>query len=188
MTNVRLAVNIALVPRPEYVQPFLEFNRALQIRGEEQIVLGAECCVPHLTIAMAVLTQGEREEVHAYLNTLNQNIEVTFNSLQIVQRAPDQLVHWMPEDAAHLTQLHGQVKSILPAEPHLANATHFSTPVNESTIQYVRKFSQGELPYVPHVTMGYGEWGMAPQFPHISTWRWGMFELGNHCTCRREIL
>ncbi len=191
-----IAVDVVLLPELSVAQWAIQINHGLVRNHDSQIVLDAEHCLPHISLAMGCIESRDIEDITHILETLAQAhplLQVqaagiatstnakgrTVSSLGIAKTQSLQRFH---EDIMH------HMKPFFRYDV-TEDMLYGEKPVADTTLAWIRDYpnKSGFSRFLPHITLGYGnvEECSYPQLIGIS--RLAVCHLGNHCTCRRIL-
>jgi hypothetical protein len=192
----RRAIDIVLLPDASTTACAINLSEDL-LKGKDatRLILNQQNRLPHISLAMGVITETDMEQLTTGLAAMAESIYTQTLRTMRVKSQPD------PTDAIALVDLertdellavHEQAMKLLtPIRSKNVTANDFadSLPDNSGTIDWVREF-EGSAAYQrfsPHITLGYGHLPN-PAFPEtFLADRLAVCHLGEHCTCS-EIL
>lgn len=190
----QIAVDIVLLPEQAVSDWAIETNRALVRQGNTEIRLHAQTCLPHVSLAMGVLSSDDIPEMAERLTGAWQEHpvnELESLGIAVIKNHRGRFISSLAlKPTACLQQLHEYIMQT--AAPYLGHnnveAHMFSgdDPIAETAIQWVSAYDQKAAfqDFQPHITLGYGT-------PQVDTYpdtfhpcALALCHLGNHCTCR----
>lgn len=191
----RIAVDVVLLPSPEMAERAIEANRGLLEGGAGRIVLATDDCLPHISLAMGCIDEGDIAGVDRILRTIAQKYPLGHLSAVGIRTeansAGDKVSAFEIERTDTLQSLHEEVMREL--EPYLSYDVTpdmvFSGTAGESTLLWIKNYpgkSSFER-FSPHITIGYGQ-ANDSSFPiEFAVSELALCHLGNHCTCRKIL-
>jgi len=192
----RLAVDVVLLPDPAVADLAVAVNRCLVDRFGSEILLDAESCLPHVSLAMGCMDPMDGDAAGAALRRIAEAMPpvtlTVIGTAVLVSEKGRKTSSLLIDKTEPLQRMHEQL--ILDLQPLLTHAPtesmfHGGGPISASTLAWVRGFpAQSSLArFWPHITLGYGE---APpidrSFSFVAS-ALALCHLGNHCTCRRVL-
>jgi 2'-5' RNA ligase len=190
------AVDVVLLPDGTMVDRAIEANRKLIGQFGGKIVLNKENCLPHVSLAMGCIDEGDLDATGEILKNIAKKTPVL--ELRIVgvwtttNSAGERVSAFGIEKAKGLQLLHEEVMEKLTS--YLSydvtrEMIYDSGQVSESTLLWIREYREKSsfANLSPHITIGYGQMENIPLPMEFAASRLALCHLGNHCTCR-EIL
>ena len=193
----KIAIDIALIPPLEILNRLIEINRSLQT-SKQELSLGLESTLPHLSISMGVIDEEKIPELWKKISSLAETIaplHFKSNSIRIALRA-DGVSKISDIDCEHtkeMQQLHEKVIAITKSYFGSKASLDMFIPsafLRESSAAYINDSwpnkSMGN--YDPHITLGLGEpknLGLNLDF-YLS--RLTICHLGAYTTCAKVLL
>lgn len=193
----RIAVDVVLLPEEAMAERAIWINTQLVAGHGSGIVLDAQTCLPHVTLAMgcierdAVETVGASVEAAAGEHPLDRlvvtGVVTSVNArgelasmFAIARTQPIQTLH------EHVTETM-QEYFTYDVRPQMI---YGDEDVAESTLAWIRTFREKSSfgAFFPHITLGYGPVTEPMTFPmEFKAARLALCHLGNHCTCRKVL-
>ncbi len=193
----RIAVDIVLLPDAAMTERALRANTLLVQQSGSEIVLSADDCLPHVSLAMGCIESGRIRAVHTVLQDLARDhplgelvvtgIVTTLNA-QGRQNSSFALANTVALQALHEDVTH-RMQDYFSYDP-TPEMIYGGGPVAESTLAWIRTFREKSSfgVFFPHITIGYGPVCEAMTFPlRLGASRLALCHLGNHCTCRKIL-
>lgn len=199
------AVDIVLLPGGKIVYKVIRLNRQLLARFDTahreefgaEIVLDEENCLPHISLAMGCIEEGDIFTIAKVLTSIAKENPV--GKLQVIgvrvsENARGERVSSLEVVRTEkLQRLHEKIMEQM--EPYFSydvteDMLYPSGEIAESTLDWIRNYrlksSFGN--FWPHITLGYGVMGDA-EFPvKLDISKFALCHLGNHCTCRKILV
>lgn len=189
-----LAVDVVLIPTREIVRLAVEMNRSLPESAQEDYLLDAKTCVPHISLLMGLVLRDQLGEVSRKLN----NVAKKFSSLKlhatgfVASPHPDgkMFSSLVVEKSPNLQKLHETVlKELKPlfSWDGVEKEMFYSPPtVKEISSFWVQGFIKNSVQekYKPHVSLGFGELKKGFRPVQFIASKLALCHLGNYCTCR----
>ena len=192
----RLAVDVVLLPDPVVAEQAMAINHSLVERFGSEIVLDAETCLPHISLAMGCIDPKDLDAIGRILRQLaleNPPEELTVIGVAVITHARGRKVSSLLIDKTEpLQRLHEEVMGRL--SPFFTYDVtgpmlYGKGPISDTTLAWIRNFScKSSLDFFwPHITLGYGEAPAIDQPVSFVAPSLALCHLGNHCTCRRVL-
>jgi 2'-5' RNA ligase len=190
------AVDVVLLPSAEIVYKVIKLNAQLVEKFGARIVLNEENCLPHISLAMGCIEEGDTSEITNILTDIaktNPIGELRITGVRISQNARGENVSSFEiERTSKLQKLHEEIME--------ATEPYFSYDVTEDMIYPSGKVAQSSLEWIksykakssfekfwPHITLGYGVIGNVKFTAKMVVSKLALCWLGNHCTCRKIL-
>jgi len=192
----KIAVDIVLLPSEVMVDKAITANKELLKQCAHKIVLDKENCLPHISLVMGCIDEGNIDEIDEILKTITK--ETTLGPLSAVcihtesNRAGEKVSVLQIEKTEALQSLHEEVMKKLAVYLSYdvkAEMVFSSSQINESTLDWIKNYPENSSfgKYSPHITIGYGEINNF-SFPiQFDVLKLALCRLGNHCTCRKIL-
>lgn len=174
------------------MEDIVRLNRCLFQPEDRQIILSQTGNLPHLSLLMCGLPVKRLETVKAKLRALAASFcQFHLNIDKIVYR--NECTSLNIENMKDLRHLH---ETLIYAYGDYMETTvtgsmfNHDTVISEASINYVNSYGdQGTREhYWPHITLGYGKLPVDTRFPQVIGFdKIGLYHLGNHCTCSKNI-
>ena len=192
----RIAVDVVLLPPEAIMDRAIEANAELVEKFGGKIVLNKDNCLPHISLAMGSIDEGDIGKVEQLLGRIAGNTrlgDLAVVGITVSTNAVGEKVSCFEVARTEgLQSLHERVMEEL-AEYLSGEATaemlHGSEGVAASTLIWIRGYREKSsfANFRPHITIGYGETEGAPFPLRFAVSRLALCHLGNHCTCRRIL-
>lgn len=193
----RIAVDIALLPDAAMTAEAIGANADLVARCGSGIVLDAETCLPHVSLAMGTIEPCTIESVRKQLEGIGDRhpvdaLVVTGVVTSLNARGESVSAFAIAKTQA-IQSLHEQVMDVF--EPDWGRDVsetmiHGTEAVAQTTLAWIRNFQEKAAfaAFFPHITIGYGTVEQEMRFPmRFTARRLAVCHLGNHCTCRKIL-
>jgi 2'-5' RNA ligase len=193
------AVDIVLLPDEAMTRKAIEANAELVKKFGRKIVLNKNNCLPHISLAMGCIDDGDIAAVENILKSIAE--EYTLGDFAVLgvrvseNTAGEKVSAFEVEKTEELQLLHERIMKRL--EPYLSQDItadmvygYGNEEVAETTLSWIKNYRQQSSfdKFFPHITLGYGEADSLQPFPIIFTAsRLALCHLGNHCTCRKIL-
>jgi 2'-5' RNA ligase len=190
------AVDVVLLPDKAVTEKAIEVNAKLVKKFGKEIVLNEEDCLPHISLAMGCIDEGDIAAVEGILRSIVKASslgDLTISGVRVSENsAGEKVSSFEVERTKELQLLHETIMERL--EPHLGGdvtAEEVSDDeVAETTLSWIKNYREKSSfdKFFPHITIGYGEVSNQPFFPiKFTASKLALCHLGNHCTCRRIL-
>lgn len=192
----RKAVDVVLLPDKAMTAIAIEANSELVKKLGKKIVLDTENCLPHISLAMGCIDDGDIAAAGTILESIARERtlrDLTVLGVQVSENAAGEKVSaFEVEKTKELQLLHETImerlKSYLISDVTADMVYGYGNErIAETTLSWIRNYRQKSSfsNFFPHITIGYGEVSNLPAFPIIfAASRLALCYLGNHCTCR----
>ena len=192
----RKAIDVVLLPDEAMMERAVEANRELVRQYGKKIVLDKENCLPHISLAMGCLDEGDLSAAAGILKDIAE--ELRLPELQVTgirastNSAGEKVSVFEVENIEQLQSLHEEIMGTF--APYLSSDVtrdmlHGPAEVVESTLLWIENYRVNSSfgNFLPHITIGYGELS-GGTFPiRFTAGRLALCHLGNHCTCRKVL-
>lgn len=190
----RIATDVVLLPDDAMTDRVIGINKQIGREYSAQIVLNRENCLPHISLAMGCVEQGDVEAVRGVLERLAKEIPVRQLTATGIQNPDDRKASFLEiERTQELQKLHERVMEEMESffSHEVTDAMFYDDIVDPSSVEWVRSYpekaSYGD--FRPHITLGYGRAKPSFSLPvPFGTAGPALCHLGNHCTCRRILV
>lgn len=188
MTNVCIPINIALVLKGEGATFVNDLNRQLVESGNQDIVLGEERNLPHVTLAMLVVHKEDLKYLRGLMNQIDVPDSLFMSSIYSVERKNGTLCAIQVELTKELELCHQAVLSVVRQFPiQRAERSMFPEKVGDSIVDYVNSFDKySGQHYSPHITLGYGPKPSLFRSGHVNV-SLKLCLIGDHGVCHAII-
>jgi 2'-5' RNA ligase len=191
------AVDIVLLPDEMMTKVAIEVNAELVKKFSKKIVLNKKNCLPHISLAMGCIDDGNIVIVEEILQSITK--ECTLGDLRVLgvrsskNTVGEKVSAFEVEKTEELQLLHETIMERL--APYLSSDVTAEEinddEVAETTLLWIKNYREKSSfdKFFPHITIGYGEVSDLPSFPiEFGASRLALCHLGNHCTCRRILV
>ncbi len=190
------AVDVVLLPDEAMTDKAIEANAELVKKFGRKIVLNKKNCLPHISLAMGCIDEGDIAAVDKILQLIAKESalgDLTVLGVQVSENSAGEKVSAFEVGGTkELQSLHETIMERL--EPYLGRdvtAEEISDEeVAETTLLWIKNYLEKSsfAKFFPHITIGYGELSSPPAFPiKFAASKLALCHLGNHCTCRRVL-
>jgi hypothetical protein len=195
----RAAVDVVLLPDEQTTELLIEANQKLVKQGNNEIILNKESCLPHISLAMGCIDEGDLDEIGIILRDIAKTI--TFNKLFIcgiyisVNNQGEKISSYIIVKNQPLQELHEAViESMKPFFRYKATKEmvfgHQMEDIAIGTINWINDYPEKSSyeNYFAHITIGYGQADAPDRAIEFGITQLGIYHLGNHCTCRKPLV
>jgi 2'-5' RNA ligase len=191
----KIAADIVLLPSQEMTDRAIEANRGLLGQSAGKIVLNNGDCLPHISLAMGCIDEGDIAGIEKILQTIAQ--ACSLEHLRVVgirtevNPAGEKVSAFQIERTETLQSLHEEIMRRL--APYLSYDVTpdmvFSGTADESTLLWIRNYpgNSSFKRFSPHITIGYGQVNDSSCPAKFTVSKLALCHLGNHCTCRKVL-
>jgi 2'-5' RNA ligase len=189
------AVDIVLIPDKQTRQLAIDLNARLRRDCPENITLGHEHYLPHISLCMGVLDEGKTADFTAFLarTATEQKIgKLRINGMVCNETDSCKMMNLLSIRKTNpLQQLHEKIVSagdqFLDNKP--TKQVFADDKVSDSTLEWVSSYRQAASfeRFFPHITLGYGRTEVKPFTTDFYPEKLALCHLGNHCTCKNII-
>jgi 2'-5' RNA ligase len=190
------AVDVVLLPSGKIVYKIIELNAQLVEQSGARIVLDKEYCLPHISLAMGCIDEGDASEIADILTGIikaNPIRELRITGLRISQNAHGEKVSSLEiERTPELRKLHEIIMKKM--EPYFSydvaeDMIYPSGQIARSTLDWIKDYKAKSSfeKFWPHITLGYGFIENVKLEAAIVISKLALCWLGNHCTCRKIL-
>jgi len=191
----KIAVDVVLLPCEAMTEIAIAANRRLTGGASGEIVLDDERCLPHISLAMGCIEEGQVNEVGEVIGAIAGEYghqELKAVGIGVGKNFAGQKVSWFEiERTEMLRSLHEAVMARVGAyfSYDVTEEMILGEVVSESSVAWIRDYPEKASfeDFLPHITIGYGEIRDFPCSIEFSASILGLCHLGNHCTCRRIL-
>jgi 2'-5' RNA ligase len=192
----RIAIDAVLLPDEAMMDKAIEANSRLVGKYGERIVLNKQSCLPHISLAMGCIEQGDVAAAQTVLVGIAQGISpatLTVTGVCSSTNSVGETVSCFEVERTEALQgLHEQVMGGL--SPYLSSevtAQMLCEPaeVGESTLLWIENYREKSsfAHFFPHITVGYGRLNDFSCPIRFNVAELAICQLGNHCTCRKVL-
>jgi hypothetical protein len=174
----------------------IKANRELLKQCPNKIVLDKKNCLPHISLAMGCIYEGNIADIEKSLEAVAK--QYSLPELNVIgphtetNSAGEKVTALQIERTDLLQSLHEHIMHKL--VPYIsydvkADMLFSSSDVNKSTLLWIKNYPDESSfeNFFPHITLGYGQISNFSFPAKFSVSKLALCHLGNHCTCR-EIL
>jgi 2'-5' RNA ligase len=190
------AVDVVLLPSSEIVYKIIELNRQLVEKFGARIVLNEQNCLPHISLAMGCIEEGDTSEITNILMDIakaNPIGELRITGVRISQNARGENVSAFEiERTSKLQKLHEEIIRVM--EPYFSydvteDMIYPASQVAQSSLEWIRNYRAKSSfeKFWPHITLGYGVIDNVKFTARLVISKLALCWLGNHCTCRKIL-
>ena len=187
-----LAVDFVLLPVDQEVEDIVFLNKNLSQPANHQIILSRTGNQPHLSLLMGGLPVAGLPEAEEKLHALARSFESFYLkinktvlrndcvSLNVEKNQKLQLLH-----QTLIKEFYDLKKTDITGEMFVADSV-----ISNGSIKYINSYWQQNIQedFWPHITLGYGKLGENARIPGVIGFdKIGLYHLGNHCTCSKNI-
>jgi 2'-5' RNA ligase len=192
----RMAADVVLLPDEAMTRRAIEINRRLVTNDPPEIVLNDKDCLPHISLAMGGIEEGDVDAMGRCLEKLARETAVRQLKIVGIQSSTNsrgQTVSVLEvERTRELQTLHERVMTEMKAffRYEVRETMIYGGVAKGTTLDWIRTYPQkaGYEHFSPHITLGYGAAPADLSFPiPFTAARLALCHLGNHCTCRKII-
>lgn len=193
----RIAVDVVLLPDRAMTEWATAINRELVRQSGSAIALSETTCLPHISLAMGCLDEGDTDSILAVLQRLAKETRVKrLNATGILvstNSRGEQTSLLEIERTDDLRALHEAVmQEVEPLFSYdVTKGMIADGAAAESTLEWIRNYPQKAAfeRFSPHITLGYGPARTEGSFPiPFAVSRLALCHVGNHGTCHRVLV
>lgn len=189
----KLALDIAIVPPEEIMTKCIKLSEEL-LQHNKSIQLNMSNKVPHITLAMGVVNE---DSIEAIINKLKPLVPLNFNfsttGLYKRQIPQGQVIGVKVSVNNKLMEIHKKCMDIM--KPYLLddydiNVLADSDKADPVTLKWIKGFSLNSAykAFSPHITLSIlNTINWSPLLPAFNSSKLSIFQLGEYCTCQKEI-
>lgn len=190
------AVDVVLLPSDKMTDRVIEANAELVEKFGREIVLNKENCLPHISLAMGCITEGDIASIEKVLESVAK--ESPLRNLKVIgirtstNARGEQVSVFEIAKTRELQSLHEKVmKQVTPYFNYdvTSDMIYGDEEVAQTTLLWIENYAEKAsfANFLPHITIGYGK--IAGQsFPiEFAVSKLALCHLGNHCTCRKIL-
>jgi len=192
----KIAVDVALLPSDEMAGAAIEANRELLKLRPDKIVLDRYNCLPHISLAMGCIEEGDVADIAQSLQRIAGQLapgQLNFIGIHVGTNSAGEKVSVIGvERTQKLQTLHEEVVRVL--GPYFsydvtADMVLGPPPACESTLLWIRNYPENSSyeKFLPHMTIGYGRLDDFAFPTRFTAAKLALCHLGNHCTCRKVL-
>lgn len=187
-----LAIDFVLLPADQEVEDIVFLNKNLSQPANHQIILSGTGNQPHLSLLMGGLPVAGISEAEEKLQAVARSFESFYLkinktvlrndcvSLDIEKNQKLQLLH-----QTLIEEFYDLKKTDITGEMFVVDSV-----ISDGSIKYINSYWQQSIreDFWPHITLGYGKLAENARIPEgIGFDKIGLYHLGNHCTCNKNI-
>jgi hypothetical protein len=190
----RLAVDIVLLPEEAMSDFAVSANAELVQNFVSEIVLDSRKCLPHISLAMGCINDGDILQIGELLLPMVEFIPKKLKPVGIQRtiNSSGKIVSVIQvQRTAKLQKLHEKVcRTLKPyfsydVAEEMMEGGQAGTTVLQWIMSYPDKASYAN--FSPHITIGYGDLTDRPLPRDFAVSLMALCHLGNHCTCRKIL-
>ncbi len=191
------AIDVVLLPDEGAAGMAVAANRRLVEGFGEKIVLDKENCLPHISLAMGCIDDGDIMKAAGVLERIAGRygaMELVVSGVAVEEnRACEKVSAFEVEKANELQALHEEIMGELGvylSNEVTAEMIYPSGEVGVTTLEWIANYREKSSfgRFWPHITLGYGAIEGLEYPSRISGRELALCHLGNHCTCREVLL
>jgi len=193
----KIAIDVVLIPPDNIIQLAMDINRTFSDTAEENYVLDAKTCIPHITLLMGLASRDQLPEVSHKLDVLAKKfsaLKLKITHAKTSARPDGKVVSELEIDKTlELQKLHegilDEMSSIFTYDGVRKEMFYNPPQVNETPLFWVRGFAKTRVRenYNPHITLGVGEPNKTVTTVEFTASKLALCHLGNYCTCRKVL-
>jgi hypothetical protein len=193
----RIAVDVVLLPEQAMMDRAIEANAKLVEKFSKEIVLNKQDCLPHISLAMGCIDEGDISSIEKVLQTIAK--ENPLGKLRVIgiltrtHSTGERVSVFEVENTSQLQSLHEIVlEKIGPyfSKDVTSDMIYGGEEVAETTLRWIKNYREKAsfAEFSPDITIGYGE-AENLLFPiEFTASKLALCHLGNHCTCRKVLV
>lgn len=195
---VRLAVDIALIPDAHLMDQVLAINAELVSRHQSDIVLHADNCLPHVSLAMGGIAQEDVRNIHQILCALwrlyplDDSLYTQGLAHRISSQGQTVCSVEIVKDKDLQTFHEKVIEWVSPFFKYRVTEDMFvgAGPINEAAVARANTFKEksSDERFRPHITLGYGRVEGITVRDRFYADHLDLCQLGNHCTCQKVLV
>jgi 2'-5' RNA ligase len=191
-----LAVDVVVLLEGWVADKAIEVNRRLVGRLGAEIVLGREDCLPHISLAMGCVEEGDVGAAAEVLQEIGRKAEIGVLEITGVVASGnsrgEKVCALEVVKSAGLIRLHEEVMDGMSRffrEEVKAECIAGKGKVAETTLEWINDYREKSSfeRFWPHITLGYGELEDEAFAGEFRAERLALCHLGNHCTCAKVL-
>ena len=193
----KIAVDVVLLPDEAMTARAIEINAELVKRFGTKIELNRENCLPHISLAMGCIEEGNITAIGKVLEKIA--IETSLPDLKVVgvrtseNFKGEKVSVFEVEKTRRLQSLHEKVMDKL--TPYLSSDVtedmiYGGEEVARTTLLWIKNYREKSSfeNFFPHITIGYGQIENLSLPMSFAASKLALCHLGNHCTCRKILV
>ena len=193
----RKAVDVVLLPTEAMRDTAIEANAELVEKFGDKIVLNRENCLPHISLAMGCVDEGDITAIEKVLEEIaKQSLLGDLKVVGIVvstNAKGEKVSVFEVENTEQLQSLHEKVMDKLAgylSYDVTEDMIYPSGEISESTLMWIKNYrvKSSFANFLPHITIGYGRMENQPFPIEFTASKLALCHLGNHCTCRKILV
>jgi 2'-5' RNA ligase len=189
-----IAIDIVLLPDKAMTDFSMDANTELVKKYKSEIVLNGKNCLPHISLAMGCIDDGDVESIGESLRPM---IKIAPRQLRTAGigksiNTRGEIVSVIEiERSEQLQKFHEKicdtVKSFFAWD--VTGDMITGGRVGESTLDWIRHYFDKAAydNFLPHITIGYGEMEDRIMPENFAVSQLAICHLGNHCTCAKIL-
>lgn len=175
----------------------IEANAELVEKFRGKIVLNKENCLPHISLAMGCVDEGDINAIEKVLEEIAE--QSSLGNLKVVgivvstNAKGEEVSVFEVEKTEQLQSLHEKAMDKLAgylSYDVTEDMIYPSGEISESTLMWIKNYrvKSSFANFLPHITIGYGRMENQPFPVEFTTSKLALCHLGNHCTCRKILV
>jgi len=193
----RKAVDVVLLPDEVMTARAIALNAELVKKSGAKIELNKENCLPHISLAMGCVEEGNIAAIGKVLEKIA--IETSLPGLKVVgirtsgNSKGEKVSVYEVEKTTQLQSLHEKVMDKLSAifsSDVTEDMIYGDEEVAETTLLWIKNYREKVSfeNFFPHITIGYGQIENHSLPVSFAASELALCHLGNHCTCRKVLV
>lgn len=190
----KLAVSVALLPTQAMMEEIIDL---IEYLPSSPIKLNTHSCLPHVTLAMGVIDEGDIDKAQQALNKLaviSDPIKLTLSETREYKTRDDRLFSdAVVSPTKGLVGIHLETMeafSNLLSHENVETSMFFQPPlVAERSTYWVEHYYDKKTPqdFYPHFTLGQGKVKKLQKPIELTVYKLALCHLGTYCTCKRIL-
>jgi 2'-5' RNA ligase len=190
------AVDVALLPSEQMAEKVICANRELVERFGSKIILNKQNCLPHISLAMGCIDDGDIPDIARILTVIADkhplgNLKAVGIGVETGSTG-EKVSAFGIQKTRKLQLLHEEIMNQL--GPYMssdasADMLYPSGEITASTLLWIKYYREKAAfkHFLPHITIGYGEPDAVDLPTEFAVSELAICHLGNHCTCRKIL-
>lgn len=191
----KLAIGIVLLPPKEIMAKAIEINQKLLKETKSDLVLDAQNCLPHITLAMGIAKENELPRIYELITDVakrSHSLPLTITETEVLKHHKGAMSAFNIERTKELQDLHNTVlEKIVPLFSYESETSMFFQPpvITEPSSWWKNRMPEEMIRenYHPHITLGHGEASPLNEPISFIASRIAVCHLGKNSTCRRIL-
>jgi 2'-5' RNA ligase len=190
------AIDVILLPEEKIADMAIKLNTQLVKKFGPRIVLNKNDCLPHISLAMGCIDDGDLPNINSILEDVSRKISLELLEVLNIETETnsvgENVLLLKIENNDKLQSLHEQIMELLSPffKYQVSDEMMFDNQVELSTLIWIRDYREKSsyAHFHPHITIGYGEMATAQPSFKFNVNSLALCHLGNHCTCRDVLI